>query len=138
VVTAQSLSYTTLAGSPTGPFWQIQWQLSAPSQAGWIVQHVVTSGVKPGQYQDYYEAWRVLPGSQNTVFADSDDPTDDTFAGFTSIIASAAFYEGQTLPANFIPNNPFTAAGMLYSTTSNPNFSGGTAPIYRIYSILDQ
>jgi hypothetical protein len=138
-VTAQSLNYNTLVGGPTGPLWQIQWQLSAPSQAGgWIVQHVVTSGRKPSQYQDYYEAWQVLPGSQFSVYADSEDPADDTFVGFSTVISSAAFYEGLNLPAGFIQNNPATAAGILYSTTNNPNLYGGTAPVYRIYSVLDQ
>ena len=102
------------------------------------MQHVVTSGRTLNLSKDYYEAWQVLPGSQVSIYAYSQDPADDTFVGFSTIIASAEFYEGLNLPAGFIQNNPATAAGVLYSTPNNPNLYGGTAPVYRIYSVLDQ
>jgi len=102
------------------------------------VQHVVTSGQTLSQSKDYYEAWQVLPGSQVSIYAYSEDPADDTFVGLSTIIASAAFYEALNLPAAFILNNPATNAGTLYSTATNPNLYGGTAPVYRIYSVVDQ
>jgi hypothetical protein len=131
VTAQQSLSYTTLSGGPSARTWVVQWQLSMPSKSGgWVVQKVVATGPRT----TYWEAWAVSPGTQVTAYASAGDPTDDTFLGFQSISASASFYEGLILPPSFVPNNPTTSAGILPSTTVNPNLSGGTAPVVRTWS----
>lgn len=127
----QSLSYTTLSGGPGRITWVVQWHLSRPSKkGGWIVQQFVSTGPST----TYWEAWSVTPGTQVTSYASNGDPVDDTFQGFQSVSASASFYEGLTFPSSFVPNNLATAAGILPSTTVNPNLSGGTAPVVRTWS----
>jgi hypothetical protein len=125
----QSLSYNTIQGGPGNNVWVVQWQLSMPSKVGgWIVQRAATTGPS----STYWESWYVLPGSQVTLYASAGDPEDDTFQGFASMNASASFYEGLALPPSFQPGNvPY--AGILPSTTVNPNLSGGTTPVVRTW-----
>lgn len=147
---SQSLSKSTLKG-PTAKkhgeyHWLIQWKLSEASKAGgWIVQKVNFTGnieddkgkkLKTGweKHSPYWEAWKVNKNQKVTEYAENGDPDDDTYAnpgygantkGTTTIKGDAKFYEGLTLPSSFkvIPGHP---AGILLTTKSDPNLSGGT------------
>jgi len=97
----------------------INWKLAAKSEkGGWIVQKVTASvTVVDGEGNSmtfgysYWEAWQVDPGKAVTEFWGRSGP-DDTFQmgspparthGTWSIVATARFYEGWSLPETFQP-----------------------------------
>jgi RHS repeat-associated protein len=129
----QSLGFTTMEGSQSSDPWVIQWQLSSPSPTGgWIVQNI--NSVSNGWPVDgFWEAWQVPAGSRHT---DRYPASDDTFSGPKGVmcLGTARFYEGLTLPSSFQPGAVPTA-GVLYSTTINPNLptTNATAPVYRFW-----
>jgi RHS repeat-associated protein len=109
----ESLLFQTLAGGPNQSLWEIQWQLSEPSQSGgWIVQQVSinTTIYKRGMsvpYQtNFWEAWQVPAGSLcPTGLTDTWSSNPDVIAttqGTSTTTASASFYEGLSLPPYFI------------------------------------
>jgi hypothetical protein len=133
----------TCAGLP----WKVNFVLPTPSVAGgYFVQDVAiyvgttdcAGAARPAQSisSHYWEAWHVDPGGtrQDLVANGTYDYTDmysnaspgAGTKGTFSITGSVAFYEGLTLPATFVPNNPATFAGHLPSTTTNPALRGGT------------
>jgi hypothetical protein len=137
--------------------WETMWELIKPSKlGGHIVQHVFKlnqiwdpngkdiTDSKARRVWDYYEAWKVDPGTTVGVRS-SPLLRHDAFwctsmgpgtSGDVTIEGTASFYEGQnTLPADFILNNPDTLAGDLPSSVNNPNFTGGTYPIDHELSI---
>jgi RHS repeat-associated protein len=115
-----TLSYKTLSGGADQATWQIQWNLSKPSQSGgWIVQQIDAKDAA-GNTTTYWEAWQVSPNSSVTTYAAKGDPNDDLFRGWSSINGSARFYEGLTLPAGFVPNSN-NSAGILPATSKDPN-----------------
>ena len=96
----QRLGYRTIKGGSRSAIWQIQWQLSEPSQnPGYVVQTV--TGVTPdGQTVVYSEAWEVGTGDVNTMISQTRQ-VDDTFAGWKSLRAEATYYDGLTLPDSY-------------------------------------
>jgi hypothetical protein len=112
---------------------QGNWKLSKPSEAGgYVVQHVkfeieiddaAGNFVAKGSVE-YYEAWKVNPGSDRTIYFGK-YPADDTFAvrnlsanssGCWTIRGSAQFYEGLKLPGDFGVGNAPMAGPILPST----------------------
>jgi hypothetical protein len=159
----RSLSYGQLREPVEGPNGQltddeIQWKLSHPSkEGGYIVQHIQVDAQvtdlagnaipHPGGINglDYWEAWRVEPGSDVTVYGAKGE-YDDVFRvssagpgthGVVEITAQARFYEGLTLPSDFVPMNPATAAGALPSTAVDPQLwlRPSSAPVNRSYTV---
>jgi RHS repeat-associated protein len=122
---AQQLSYSTINGGPGQSLWQVHWSLSEASPTGgWIVQQV-TGTLPNGGTFTYSEAWQVEPGSTTTTLSPA-VPFDDTFMGWSAVSASAAFYEGLTLPASFVPGS-VKFAGNLPATFQNPILSNCSA-----------
>ncbi len=150
--TTQSLSKKTISG-PTGGncgsySWVIQWELDKPAGAsgGHVIQHITAQynvdkcdgTVKDHQKIDYLEAWPINAGQKVTKWAETGDTADDTYSdpsygsgtkGNIVNVGSAAYYDGITLPADFIVNNPATQAHILPSTTNVRNIPGGSAAI---------
>jgi hypothetical protein len=130
----QNLSYHTLYGGPMLPgTWAITWELPFPSLAGgYIIQDVIAS-----PFHVYKEAWRVDAGSSHTIYYGR-YAFDDQFRGYRSVITFAYYYEGLTLPADFIVRNPATRAGDLPSTTIPQDLPMPTAgPVIRWWVNLD-
>jgi hypothetical protein len=86
--------------------------------------------------QHYWEAWHVKPGdTQDELVTDGTFTYSDQFSlhdigastkGSFESTASVRFYEGLSLPASFVANNPDTIAGDLPSTATDPGLKGGT------------
>ena len=144
-------SIVTVDGPTPGPCGEFQWsvnfRLNRPSIAGgWFVQEISVrrratdcdNNALPAQRitSHYWEAWRVRPGSRQDELVDdgSFNYADRYWMGSSGVntkgssryTGNVAFYEGLTLPATFIPNNPATFAHALPSTTTNPRLRGGT------------
>jgi hypothetical protein len=143
---AQTLSYQTTGGGPNLAYWQINWQLSEPSPTGgYIVQQITGSinGIDNGQPfstpYSFWEAWQVPAGSQtSTPCSDQfhvNPRPDNTATGTDSVTATASFYEGLTLPPDFIPNGDPLSGGVP-STDTNPDLSpdDATPPVIRNWS----
>ena len=129
------LTFKTLSGGKNSSSWTIRWKLAKPSKTGgWIIQEITAVDQFGNPVAHYWEAWQVPANSEYTttygIFG-----RDDTFQAPSGerARASARFYEGLTLPAAFIPNNPNTYAGILPSTTGNPNLplSNASRPVNR-------
>jgi hypothetical protein len=139
---ARRLRYQQLGQPERGPngdaTTEIQWKLNQPSESGgWIVQNVTADietideagNLVSQENWDYWEAWRVDPGSTVTTFAATGDPVDDTFhipaaaagtSGTWTISGTARFYEGLSLPDTFDVGN-VPQAGILFSTSTDPH-----------------
>lgn len=140
----QQLGYTNVmpapGADPNGGIWQIQWHLSEPSpQGGWIVQEIDATD-NAGNQLTYWEAWQVSPGQTTTTQfsqqqSEGNVPVDDTFSspGNVQINSSASFYEGFTLPGDFVPGGVPNGAGDLPATRKKPCLpkKGATAPVIR-------
>ncbi len=154
--TPPKLTKETLLGPTTedcgGYSWTIQWKLDKASpKGGWIVQKIeVESDIKKKddtkiedgfqKWVPYWEAWRVMPGKNITVYADgteASDCQDDTFAcssfgadskGELAENGTAEFYEGLTLPSS-LKANPKSPAGELRMTQADPGLAGGSGSI---------
>lgn len=118
--------------------WTIQWKLAIPSKAGgWIVQEITATNPDGTPDRHFWEAWRVSVGSTVTIYNGS-FAYDDKFRAPSgeTVLGSARFYEGLSLPSTFIPNNKDTYARILPSTTINPNLplNNATAPLYRLWT----
>lgn len=132
--------------------WVIQWVLSAISKkGGHVVQHLIADyDIKDSAGNDvtvakmgkkkwnFWEAWPVNAGKKVSKWAEGGDVEDDTYVdgalpgtrGKLVVTGDARFYDGlTTLPSGFKVNNPATQAGILPSTTSDPNLSGGSANV---------
>lgn len=111
---SQSLGVRTVRLHVNAGRWAVQWMLGHPSpKGGWIIQYVITNdGTK------FYEAWEVPAGSRFTKTYP--DPEDDTFliSSGSAVGASARFYEGLKLPADFTKGGA-PNAGELFSTTKD-------------------
>jgi len=139
----QTLSWRTVEGGPGSGknYWAIFWQLFFPSQdGGYIVQEVdLSTTTMAGPFPVtvgfvYWEAWEVASGDPITLNQSKAAPWDDKFniPGATTY-GTARFYEGlQTLPDSFKVGN-VGWAGILPSTTVNPNLStdNATSPVTR-------
>jgi hypothetical protein len=84
------------------------------------------------------EAWPINAGKKVSKWAETGDVNDDTYTdpssgkktkGSIKVVASAAYYDGITLPADFKENNPKTQSGILPSTDKIVSLAGGTASI---------
>jgi hypothetical protein len=122
------------------------WQLSSPSQGGYIIQNVTvtyaifdkngnsTSVLYDGEVMspspiNYWEAWQVAPGSQLTVTAAAGNKWDETngfpggptgSSGYISVTTSATFYQGLSqLPPGFAVGNAPMAGTLPSATTFN-------------------
>lgn len=130
------LTYQSLGRGPRDHIWYIRWHLSRASQkGGWIVQHVDADFPRAHVHFDYWEAWRVKPGASVTTLHRRFwyDDEFDTAGEHGTVHASAAFYEGLTLPPEFRVANPKTAAHLLRSTTNDPKLptTDATDPVAR-------
>ena len=136
----QRLVFRTVSGGPNSSSWSIRWGLTKPTKVGgWIVQEITEVDQFGNQVAHYWEAWRVPAHSSRTTLYGVINH-DDMFQGGASgnvVTASARFYAGLSLPSSFIPNNPSTSAGILPSTTANPNLptSNATRPNNRTWTI---
>jgi RHS repeat-associated protein len=130
---------------------RIKFGLTKPSQnGGYIIQEIIDNVVHRdgnGNIIDqltyhYWEAWQVPAGSTQTTLSKynsyDDKWLDAGYVGHGSVAVSgsARFYENTSLPSSFVADNPKTNAGILPSTTINPNLptSRATAPVDRNYS----
>jgi len=95
-------------------------------------------------HSNYWEAWHISPNSQISDFqASGTYGYDDIFMinpgpgvhGDDSTTATAAFYEGLTLPPSFTPGG-VRGAGSLPSTNINPNLpqTNATPSVVRTFS----
>ncbi|MEA2192735.1 MAG: hypothetical protein QOI73_2856, partial [Solirubrobacteraceae bacterium] len=127
--------------------WKVNFRLNRPSIAGgYFIQDLRirrratdcdgTALPDHSLTMHYWEAWRVQPGAREDElvangtydYADLyqlDAPGLNT-KGTARYSGNVAFYEGLTLPATFVANNPATAAQALPSTTVDPHLTGGT------------
>jgi RHS repeat-associated protein len=127
----QNLLFETVRGGQgirNGP-WVISWRLQTPSlRGGWIVQHIRMSNPDA----DFYERWRVLPGSDRTTQYQSNG-YDDIFQNSSFVIASASFYENYD-PYFFVTGAFMTRAGDLPATSVNPGLPAvpTAGPVIRI------
>jgi hypothetical protein len=149
---ARTLTKQTIAGPTAGNCgeftWIVQWHIDKLSGAagGYVVQTVdVENDIRDCANSPtdtskklFQEAWQINPGQTVTGYAETGDVNDDTYAGPSKgtatkgsiqATATAAYYDGLTLPADFIINNPNTFAGMLPSTTTIHILNGGTPTI---------
>jgi hypothetical protein len=127
--------------------WSVNFTLPTASPAGgWFVQEISvrrnatdcagTAIPTWDMNHHYWEAWRVLAGgTQDELVANGTFNYADKYwlgscgsgtKGNFSYVGSVRFYEGLTLPAAFIPNNPATIAHDLPSTATDPQLPGGT------------
>ncbi len=137
-----SLKYKTVTGGQKQGPWEINWSLKHNSKkGGFIVQHIVADFGDAGHF-DYYEAWPVAPGTHTPSIQGVDGNGNlysDMFSGpaGSHIHGSARFYEGLNLPDSFTVHPPGFPAGILRSTTTNPNLptDNATAPNVRWWGI---
>jgi hypothetical protein len=127
--------------------WSVNFTLPTASPAGgWFIQELSirrratdcagTAIPRWDMTHHYWEAWRVRAGAtQDELVANGTYNYADKYwlgscgsgtKGSFSYTGSVKYYEGLTLPAAFIPNNPATIAHDLPSTTSDPRLPGGT------------
>jgi len=156
-----TITISTVAGPAPGKcrgfVWDVNFTLSQPSpRGGYFVQEIQWAGTatdcagtsiapKCVNTRHFWEAWKVLAnGTQDELVAAGQFTYADRYSGArcdictkgtASVTGSLSFYEGLTLPAAFIANNPATNAGDLLSTGQNPNLGGGTAAIAHNISI---
>jgi hypothetical protein len=127
--------------------WKVNFRLNRPSIAGgYFIQEIRvrrratdcdgTTLPEHSIMQHYWEAWRVQPGAREDElvangtydYADLyqlDSPGLNT-KGTARYSGNVAFYEGLTLPASFVANNPATLAHDLPSTAVDPHLPAGT------------
>jgi hypothetical protein len=129
--------------APPGTHW-VQWHLSEKSKkGGQIVQEITTTDKSGNQTSQYWEAWPVNKGSQNTAYIDDkrytgyDDTSEHNPAG-TTVKATARYYDGLTLPDSFLPGRAggYPGSGDLKSTTTDPHLSttNATDPVDRTWT----
>jgi len=147
----QVLSYKSLSdsrGLADGSLdWKIKWILkSASKNGGYIIQEFTAradaidfDGKSMGTfYTHFWEAFHVSKGESSV---DNLNDYDDEFrfggapgsaSGHYSAEGTARFYEGLTLPSDFVPGS-VRHAGDLPATTVNPNLSSknATDPVVR-------
>jgi len=100
----QQLSYSTVSGGPNSQSWSVKWNLAEPSAlGGWIIQ-TVNGKLPGGSSVTYSEAWQVGAGDSHTMLSQN-LPFDDNFQGWSSLTATAAFYEGLDLPDSYANGN---------------------------------
>jgi hypothetical protein len=136
--------------------WKVQFKLASESEeGGYIVQHVHIDAYMSGldgypvshrlNGVDYWEAWRVDPGSDVTTYGARGD-YDDMYRvaasppgthGAVHITGTVRFYEGLDLPSDFIVRNPLTLGGILPSTNVDPHLplQNASAPANHSYSL---
>jgi hypothetical protein len=128
--------------------WQVNFTLPSASPAGgYFVQDVTisrnatdcsgTALAGSNLNYHYWEAWHVARGgTQDELVANGTFNYADQFSlsavpgssrGSFSFTGSVRFFEGLSLPASFVANNPATIAGDLPSTSTDPHLAGGTA-----------
>jgi hypothetical protein len=136
----QWLTFTTSAGGPEEGNWLRRWNLAQPSpKGGYVVEHVTRhrvgartadgAPITPPEVS-YWVAWAVIAGAQGTTPSAEDftPAVPPGSSGTDTILATARFYEGLTLPSTFAAgNSPY--AGPYPSTTVDPNLSTGTATL---------
>ncbi len=116
-----------------GAEWVVQWLLDHPTaKGGWVVQKVETTfDVKDCAGKDLdivkrtagrvdpawwplWEAWEIHSKQKVTTYAEGGDTADDTFGmpamgdkskGTITIKGTAEFYDGLTLPKDFVATN---------------------------------
>jgi hypothetical protein len=136
------LKYKIVSGGQGQNPWEIKWSLTHNTKkGGYIVQHIVADFGDAGHF-DYYEAWPVAPKSHTPSIEGVDangNAYSDMFSGpdGSHIHGSARFYEGLNLPDSFTVHPPGFPAGILRSTTTNPNLptDNATAPNVRWWGI---
>jgi hypothetical protein len=138
-VDGQWLSYTTTAGGPGLARWERKWQLAhASPKGGYIVEEVSRTilGTKPDGSPitpssiKYWKAWQVPAGSSTpgAAFDTFENTVSTGGTGDDTVTATARFYEGLILPADFaVGNSPY--AGSLLSSTIDPNLSTSRATL---------
>jgi hypothetical protein len=139
----QKLEAVPDKNAPAGTH-RVKWHLSNKSKSGGqIVQEITTTNKSGNQTSQYWEAWPVSKGSQNTsyidkgVYKDYDDTSENNPAG-TTVKASARYYDGLKLPDTFLPGREggYPGSGDLKSTTTDPHLStdNATAPVDRTWT----
>jgi hypothetical protein len=133
---------------------EINWELSgnASDKGGFIVQEVTLNRLvfdcnnelvidKHKNPLHYFEAWQVLPNSQEVLPANKDgfhykamDKHQVTRTyGAVSIVGVARYHDNvspEEIPSHMVRHNRSTVAGMLLSSTHDPKLGGNvSAPI---------
>ena len=143
---SQAITINNVAGPEMkgcGGFeWKTSFSLANDSDSGgYFVQkiriHRDATKECPTNYNEeditYWEAWKVNADTNVTTYLEKDPDTyDDMYAwtswpnseGFHTNTGDLKFFEGLSLPGHFKKNNPNTFAGMLPSTTKEPDFWG--------------
>ena len=134
--------------------WKVWFDIpEAAGKDGWVIQEVTaTFDAKNAddspnfkKTYHYWEAWEVKSGKKVTVWQDQnlDDNDDQYFSssrpntkGTITYVGKAKFYEGP-LPPDFKKNNPDTIAGILHSTTKEPDFWDESGTTHNISSTWD-
>lgn len=128
--------------------WTIQWEIdkAAGTSGGFVVQGLTVeynvtdcAGKAVNVHNEtLQEAWPINAGKLVSKWAEGGDLNDDTYTdpssgkktkGYIKVVATAAYYDGITLPSDFKVNNPKTQSGILPSTDTIHKLAGGTAEI---------
>ena len=154
-VTANGLKYTTVSEAVEGDCgaadkpWTIKWQLAKASLAGgYIIQHVtlsvdmkdcdgnvITPNAAVASLWPFWEAWKVDATKDVTIYGGLGQDHDDEFgqpfggantSGTATMTGDATFYEGLTLPANFVVTNK-SPTFILPATNTDPGSLPGAA-----------
>jgi hypothetical protein len=135
-------SYQVSAGYCGNVSWPIEWQLSARAgnRGGYIIQTVslnleMNAGInQASSSRIFMEAWHINPGAirpdiggwRNDLFYAPEYPMPSS--GDIEIEGSATYYDGLTLPNDFVPGGAVNS-GILPSTYNPRAFLGGTNSI---------